>query len=34
MVVAVYLHLRPNERELSEASCSCAPKHEAHPASA
>jgi hypothetical protein len=29
MVVAMYLHLRPNERELAEASCSCAPKHEA-----
>jgi hypothetical protein len=24
MVVAVYLHLRPNERELQAASCSCA----------
>jgi hypothetical protein len=29
MVVAMYLHLRPNQRELAEASCSCAPRHEA-----
>ena len=29
MVVAVYLHLRPNERDLRAASCGCAPRRGA-----